>query len=313
MKKIKTISILGPTASGKTGLAIALAGKLSGEIVSCDSMQLYRGMDIGTATPTPEEQNGIPHHLFDIITPDMEFSAADYARIAGQVIDEIASRGNLPILCGGTGMYHDALMKLTSFSPGKRDDKLRADLAEFAKLNGNEALHKKLAEIDPEAAEAIHPNNVIRVIRAIEVYKTTGKTKTETDREQISGETPYDNTTVILDFASRELLYRRIDMRVDMMIESGLVEEAKRILSTPGLSKTARQAIGYKEFEPYFRGECSLNDAADEIKLATRHYAKRQMIWFRHKYDGIRISPDYDGKVRSADEMANEVIQRLEL
>lgn len=313
MKKIRTISILGPTASGKTGLAIELAGRLSGEVVSCDSMQLYRGMDIGTATPTIEEQKGIPHHLFDIITPDMEFSAADYARVAGQAVEEIAARGNLPILCGGTGMYHDALMKLTSFSPGERDDRLRAELMEFAKLNGNCALHEKLAEIDPEAAEAIHPNNVIRVIRAIEVYRTTGKTKTETDREQTSGETPYNNTPIILDFTNRELLYKRIDMRVDMMIESGLVEEAKRILSIKGLSKTAYQAIGYKEFEPYFRGECSLKDAAETIKLATRHYAKRQMIWFRHKYDGIRIAPDRDDAMRSSCDMADEILERLEL
>lgn len=311
MTKIKTISVLGPTASGKTGLAIALAKKLGGEVVSCDSMQLYRGMDIGTATPTMEERDGVPHHMFDIIDPDTEFSAADYARAAGEVIADIHARGKLPILCGGTGMYHDSLMRLTSFEPGERDEALREELFAFAAEQGNEVLHARLAAVDPEAAEAIHPNNVKRVVRAIEVFETTGKTKTETDRMQVSGEVPYDNTPVILEFADRAFLYERIERRVDIMMEEGLEAEARWVLGYPNLSKTAYQAIGYKEFAPYFRGECTLADVAAEIKLATRHYAKRQLIWFR-KSDAMRIVPDAcgGGRVRTPDDMADEVIEK---
>lgn len=311
MTKIKTISVLGPTASGKTGLAIALAKKLDGEVVSCDSMQLYRGMDIGTATPAMEERDGVPHHMFDIIDPDTEFSAADYARAAGEVIADIHARGKLPILCGGTGMYHDSLMRLTAFEPGERDEALREELFAFAAEQGNEALHARLAAVDPEAAEAIHPNNVKRVVRAIEVFETTGKTKTETDRMQVSGEVPYDNTPVILEFADRAFLYERIERRVDIMMEEGLEAEARWVLGYPNLSKTAYQAIGYKEFAPYFRGECTLADVAAEIKLATRHYAKRQLIWFR-KSDAMRIVPDAcgGGRVRTPDDMADEVIEK---
>ena len=208
-EKIKTISVLGPTASGKTSLAIELAKRLGGEIISCDSMQLYRGMDIGTATPTTAEREGIPHHLLDIIEPENEFSAADYASLASDAVEDIVSREKIPIFCGGTGMYHDSVMKITSFSEGEQDEKLREELYEYAKTHGNEALHDRLRKIDPESADAIHPNNVKRVVRAIEVYETTGKTKTETDREQISGESRYDDCAFIIDFARRELPIRQ--------------------------------------------------------------------------------------------------------
>lgn len=312
MTKIKTISVLGPTASGKTGLAIALAKRLNGEVVSCDSMQLYRGMDIGTATPTVEERDGVVHHMFDIVEPEEEFSAADYAKIASGVIADIASRGKLPILCGGTGMYYDSLMRITGYSEGERDDALRDALYRFAAENGNDALHARLREIDPEAAENIHPNNVKRVIRAIEVFETTGKTKTETDREQITGEIPYNDTTFILEFADRGLLYSRIEKRVDIMMNDGLPEEAKNLLCTGrNISQTAAQAIGYKEFLPCFAGEKTLDEVAAEIKLATRHYAKRQLIWFRRMKDVHRLTPDADGVVKSADALADEAIAIL--
>lgn len=309
MTKLKTISVLGPTASGKTGLAIALAKRLGGEIVSCDSMQLYRGMDIGTATPTMSEREGIPHHMFDIIEPDCEFSAADYARRAGDVIADIAKRGRVPILCGGTGMYHSALMRLTAFEPGERDEGLREELFAYAAEQGNEALHERLARIDPEAAQAIHPNNVKRVVRAIEVFETTGRTKTETDRLQTSGETAYDDTPIIIDFADRARLYERIERRVDLMLEEGLEAEARWVLGYPNLSKTAYQAIGYKEFVPYFAGECTLDDVVAQLKLATRHYAKRQLIWFR-KYDAMRVVPDANGRLMTATELADDIIKR---
>lgn len=315
MTKIKTVSILGPTASGKTGFAIELAKRIDGEVVSCDSMQLYRGMDIGTATPTLEERDGVAHHMFDIIDPSDEYSAADYARDASEVIADIAARGKTPILCGGTGMYHDSLMTITSFAKGERNETLREELYAYARNNGNEALHERLRAIDPNAADAIHHNNVKRVVRAIEVFETTGKTKTETDREQIIGETPYDNTVFILDFADREILYSRIEKRVDMMMNEGLEKEAKQIMcGNAEISKTAYQAIGYKEFLPYFRGECSLEDVSNAIKLATRHYAKRQILWFRrYKGDNIfRLNPDREkGKVRTSSSLADEAVQIL--
>jgi len=311
MGKIKTISVLGPTASGKTGLAIALAKKLGGEIVSCDSMQLYRGMDIGTATPTLEERDGIPHHLFDITDPENSFSAADYASAAAPVIAEIASRGKAVILCGGTGMYLDSLMKISSYKEGKSDEALREELALFAEVHGNEALHQKLCEIDPQAAEKIHPNNVKRVIRAIEIYKLTGMTKTEVDAQQVTGESAYDNTNVILDYRNREILYDRINRRVDLMLRDGLVEEAKKLLESGKLSgKTASQAIGYKELLPYFDGQCTLIEAAEQIKLNTRHYAKRQITWF-NRYDGIRIAPDEGEVLLTPCEMADRVIAQM--
>ncbi len=309
--KIRTVSILGPTASGKTGLAIELAKRLRGEVVSCDSMQLYRGMNIGTATPSEEERAGIPHHMFDIVDPSEEFCAADYARIAAGVIADIAARGKTPILCGGTGMYHDALMRISSFSEGEQDEALREELYAFAEANGNEALHDRLRAIDPEAAEAIHPNNVKRVVRAIEVYETTGKTKTETDREQIAGEIPYDNTVFILSFEDRQRLYDRIELRVDLMMAEGLEEEARAMLAGDSLSRTAAQAIGYKEFLPYFRGEATREDVSAAIKLATRHYAKRQMIWFRRMTDVHRLVPDEGGVMKTAAQLGKEAEEIL--
>lgn len=311
-EKIKTISVLGPTASGKTSLAIELAKRLGGEIISCDSMQLYRGMDIGTATPTEAEREGIPHHLIDIIEPENEFSAADYASLASDAVEDIVSRGKMPIFCGGTGMYHDAVMKITSFSEGEQDEKLREELYEYAKTHGNEALHDRLRKIDPESADAIHPNNVKRVVRAIEVYETTGKTKTETDREQISGESRYDDCAFIIDFASRELLYDRINRRVDIMFDEGLEREAREILlSGRKISRTAAQAIGYKEFLPYFAGEKTIDEVREEIKLATRHYAKRQLIWFRKDKVSHRLVPDKGGEVRNTSDIADEAVSRF--
>ncbi|MBQ3706434.1 MAG: tRNA (adenosine(37)-N6)-dimethylallyltransferase MiaA [Clostridia bacterium] len=308
-KKMKTLSVLGPTASGKTGLAIGLAKALGGEIVSCDSMQLYRGMDVGTATPDREEQSGVPHYLFDIIDPEEAFSAADYARCAAPVLAEIDGRGHLPILCGGTGMYHDALMRITGFGEEERDEALVASLFAYADEHGPEALHERLAAVDPDAAVAIHPNNVRRVVRALEIWETTGRTKTEVDRAQIAGEVPYDDCPIILTFEDRALLYERIDRRVDQMMAGGLEAEA-RALFAPGrhVSRTAAQAIGYKEFLPYFRGECTLSDVTAAIKLATRHYAKRQMIWFRRDPDALRLAPDEGGRMKSPDRLLAEAL-----
>ncbi len=306
---IKTISVLGPTASGKTSLAIELASRLDGEIISCDSMQLYKGMNIGTATPVESEMKGIKHHLLNIIEPDEEFSAADYASLASEAIYDVASRGKIPILCGGTGMYHDAVMRIVSFSEGKQDELLREQLYEYARSNGSKALHDKLREIDPESAEAIHPNNVKRVVRAIEVYETTGKTKTETDREQLSGEKRFDDCAFIIDFSDRQLLYDRINLRVDIMMDEGLEKEARSLLCTDRkIGRTAAQAIGYKEFMPYFRGEKKIGEVVDDIKIATRHYAKRQLIWFRKDNVSHRLFADDNGNMKNTSSLADEAV-----
>ncbi len=320
-EKIKTISILGPTASGKTALAVELAKLTDGEIVSCDSMQIYRGMEIGTAAPTPEETQGIPHHLVGIIDPQTEFSAGEYVTLAKKAIADIASRGKLPIICGGTGLYHDALMKLPSFTGTptaddvKPDEELRKSLYAYAEANGNEALHAKLRQLDPDSAEKIHPNNVKRVVRAIEICRITGRTKTEIDAEQYSGESDYDDTVFILTFADRALLYSRINKRVEQMLENGLENEAKRIVcSVEGQpSRTSFQAIGYKEFIPYFNKEASLDEVKAQIQLATRHYAKRQMIWFRRDKTVNILIPDEHGELKAPLELALEIVKKAEL
>ena len=281
-QKPKIIAVCGPTASGKTALSLALAEKLGGEIVSCDSMQIYRGMDIGTAKPTKEEMCGIPHHMIDIVEPSASFSAADYAPLARACTDDILSRGKLPIFCGGTGLYLDAVLTANSFADVETDPALRASLLSDAERDGAEALWQRLAAVDPEAAAASHPNNVKRVARALEIYLSSGVTKTEWDRRSRLSEPPYDAVIFALD-RKRDELYRRIDLRVDLMLDAGLEAEVRALLESGRLPResTAAQAIGYKEFIDYFDGFCSLSEVSERIKLGTRRYAKRQLTWFR--------------------------------
>lgn len=286
-KKIKIAAIVGPTAGGKTALSIELAKKYNGEIISCDSMQIYRGMDIGTAKPDMAERCGIPHHMLDICNPSEKFSCSDYAEKATECIYDIISRGKLPIFCGGTGLYLDSVLRGVRDDGANCDPFYREEMQKFADINGACALHSKLAEIDPQSAEAIHPNNVRRVIRALEVYHTTGKTKTELDELSREKESNFDALIIALNYENREILYQRIDARVDIMLKSGLLEEAESFYKKGQLSPetTAGQAIGYRELFPYFKGEISLEEASELIKLDTRHYAKRQMTWFMAKKD----------------------------
>lgn len=313
--KEKIIAVVGPTASGKTALSIRLAQALDGEIISCDSMQIYRGMCIGTAAPTVEEMAGIPHHLIGILPPSEEFSVADYRERAVACIEDITSRGKTPIFCGGTGLYLDALLRVSEFSEVEKSEELRRELTEYAAVNGNEALHAQLAEVDPEAAAAIHPNNVRRVVRALEMYRLTGVTKTEWDKRSLVQDQAYDARILALDYHDRTILHRRIEMRVDQMMEMGLEAEV-RALYEAGLLKPksiAGQAIGYKEFLPYLAGECPLSAVADEIKAATRRYARRQLTWFRRYESGMWLYPDADGDpdapLKSADELVQEVLE----
>ena len=281
------VAVVGPTAVGKTSLAIELAKHLNGEIISCDSMQVYRGMDIGTAKATVEERALVPHHLIDIKNPDEDFSCADFAVLANEAVKDILSRGKTPIFCGGTGLYLDSVIEIPSWTDTKRDENYRAEMEKYALENGNSALHDLLRKVDSESADAIHENNVKRVIRALEIFHTTGKKKSELDALSKTVEKPFCTTVFYLTFKDREALYSRIDSRVDMMIENGLVAECQALFDGGYLENgsTASDAIGYKELLPYIKGEDTLENCINELKLSTRHYAKRQGTWFRKKKD----------------------------
>lgn len=295
--KIPLLAVVGPTASGKTALAVELAKQYNGEVVSADSMQIYKGLSVVTAKPTAEEMQGIPHLLIDCIEPEQEFSVADYVREASAVIRDIRERGKLPILCGGTGLYVSSLIDNVSFESSVGSTDMRRELERFAAENGNHVLWERLKQIDPETAEAVHENNLPRVIRAIEVYETTGKPLSWHKKQSRLVESPYDSVIIGLDFADRAVLYDRINRRVDEMVRNGLVEEAKTFYSAYSPS-TAYQAIGYKELIPYFEGRETLDEAVEHIKLETRHYAKRQLTWFRRRDDinWIILDKSYDTK-----------------
>ena len=307
----KIIAVAGPTASGKSALALELCKRLDGELISLDSMQIYRGLDIGTAKPTKAEQAEVCHHMIDICEPTENFSAAEFAERAHKVIADVQSRGKKAVLCGGTGLYLDTVLGRLDFGEIESDEKLRGELIAFAEKNGADALHERLREIDPQAAEKIHPNNVRRVARAIEIYELTGKTKTEHDREAIS-ESRYESLIIGVDYDDREVLYNRINRRVDAMIEAGLEGEVRSLVSRGLLSaeSTAGQAIGYKEMLGYIAGDCSLGDAVEKIKLGTRRYAKRQLTWLRRNPSINWLYPDRLGDFRSLVCEAEKIINK---
>ncbi len=279
MKK-KLFIIVGPTAVGKTDLSLALANKLNGEIISADSMQIYKHMNIGTAKPTMEERQGIPHHLIDVVNPDESFSVAEFQKITKQKIDELIVSNKLPIIAGGTGLYINSIIFDMDFSQSVSNLKLRQDLEKEANELGNEYVHNKLKKIDSDSAKRIHPNNLKKVIRAIEVYNETGE-KIGDFSKDIKLNDEYEFFVVGLT-RDREELYDRINMRVDIMIEQGLVKEVKDLLNQ-GYTKdlTAFKGLGYKEIIKYLEGEYDLNEAIRILKRDTRHYAKRQLTWFK--------------------------------
>ena len=275
------ICIAGPTASGKTALAVELAKELNGEVVSCDSMQVYRRMDIGTAKPTPGEMQGIPHHMIDVAEPEEDFSVSRYCSLAAPIVDDILSRGKTAIIAGGTGLYMDSLIQGNDFAPFPSTG-VREKLEQEARAQGIQVLYDRLAAIDPEAAGRLHLSDQKRIIRALEVYLETGETITEHNRKTQLLPPRFSPIWLGLDFENRAELYERIDRRVGIMLEQGLIGEIQGLLSSGIPEKcTAMQAIGYKEFVAALNGECTLEEAADQVRQSSRRYAKRQLTWFR--------------------------------
>ena len=306
---MKMLCIVGPTATGKTRLSVALAQRLGAEIVSCDSMQLYRGMDVGTAKPTAQEMGGVPHHMISCVDPREEFSVSRYVELADRCVQDIFARGKPVIVVGGTGLYVDSLVAGREFAPFPQTGR-RGELAARAEKEGIEPLMEQLRAVDPEAAESIHPSNQKRVIRALEVYLETGKTITQHNRETRSRPPKYRPVWIGLDYVNRSALYARIDARVDEMFAQGLVDEVRRLLDGGVPERaTSMQAIGYKELTAFLRGEGTEDAAREQIKLASRRYAKRQRTWFRRNPDvrwiDLPDTPDFGAVLEEAMQWTN--------
>ncbi len=307
MKKPLVVVVAGPTASGKTSLAIEIANKFDGEIVSADSMQIYKNMDIATAKPTKEEMCLVRHHLIGFVGCDEEYSVAMYKKDAIRAIKDILSRGKLPVVCGGTGLYIDTLINNTTFFDHGKSD-VRSELEKTAEEKGIEYLFEKLKDVDPETASKLHINDRKRIIRALEVYLSTGKTIAEQDRLSHLVESEFDWCIIGLMAEDRQFLYNRINLRVDMMLKEGLLREAEAFFKSD-YSATAKQAIGYKELKPYFDGHVSLEEATEKLKMETRRYAKRQLTWFRRNESINWISIDNTGEKKLID-IAVEIINK---
>ncbi len=298
-QKIPLLVITGPTASGKTALGAALAEEYGGEVVSADSMQIYKGLDITSAKPSADEMRGIPHHLIGIIEMDAKFSVADYVVLAKEKIKEISSRGKLPVLVGGTGLYINSLVDNINFEKAETDGSIRERLYAEADKAGAEEMHRRLAGIDPETAEWVSPNNVVRVVRALEIYELTGLKFSEYRKMSKGGETDYNVCMIGLNYRDREKLYDRINRRVTLMAENGMIDECRKVYENKKTG-TLSQAIGYKELIPYFTGESDIDTCLNKIRQNSRKYAKRQLTWFRRDE---RINWIYLDEINNFDEI----------
>ena len=311
---ILALAITGPTASGKTALSLSLAERFGCEIISCDSMQVYKGMDIGTAKATTEEQSRVPHHLIDFLSPLETYSAESYRTDAIKCAGEISKRGKLPLFVGGTGLYIDSVKRGVSLDSPESDPEYREGI--LRGINSDDdvtALWERLYAVDPESAEKIHKNNLKRVIRALEIYDKTGKPKSQLDRESKNAPGEVFVGMITIDFHNRDLLYNRVDARVDAMMDEGLLSEVQQLYGEGLLVGTAAQAIGYKELVDYIEGRCSLEAAVENLKLATRRYAKRQLTWFRHEDGASVIYADTpEGRLKTKEEMLGEAIELAE-
>ena len=306
------ICVAGPTASGKTALAVELAKELNGEVVSCDSMQVYKRMDIGTAKPTAEEMQGIPHHMLDVAQAWEDFSVSRYCNQAAPIVDDIIAQGKTAIIAGGTGLYMDSLIRGNNFAPFPSTG-VREALEARAEAEGIQPLLEELAQVDPESTGRLHPSDRKRIIRALEVYRETGITITEHNRRTREVPPKYRPVWLGLDFSDRAALYRRIDRRVERMLEAGLLGEIRSLLES-GIPETctAMQAIGYKEFLPVLRGERGLCDAAAEVCQSSRRYAKRQLTWFRRNPNMHWIAREEDGAPDEIIRQARQILQEFD-
>ena len=314
MPSKKILVIVGPTASGKTRMAVELAKAHNGEVVSADSMQIYRRMDIGTAKPTAEEMRGVPHHMIDVADPEEDFSVARYVELASACVDDILARGKLPIVAGGTGLYVDSLLSGRTFAAFSPESALRKELEEELAERGGEAMLAELSRVDPEAAARLHPNDHKRIVRALEVYRSTGKTISEHNRETQALPPRYEALTIGLNFQDRADLWARIDARVDQMAADGLEREVRELLSS-GLSPrcTAMQAIGYKEFVAAVEGDMTWREAEELVKLRSRQYAKRQLTWFRRSRDTHWLLWEKNPNFGNARQRSTELLEEFGL
>ena len=310
--KTPIIAVVGPTASGKTTFAVEIAKRFEGEVISMDSMQIYKRFCIGTAKPSPEEMQGIKHHMIDVVEPDEPFNANDYAGIARRTVNDIYLRGKMPVLCGGTGLYLNSLLYSYNMSEASFDDSLRKQLYDDAEKYGADFLYAKLQKVDPVSAEQIHPNNVKRVVRALEIYMLTGKPKSEqvtAERESV-----FDALIFGMEW-DRDILYDRINRRVDVMLENGLEKEVRELVSAGvlklrGDTSQVGQAIGYKEMLEYIDGKIAYDDAVEKIKMNSRRNAKRQITWFK-KTENIKwMNPCDDGAVSEAFDIIENFVKR---
>lgn len=292
LSKPRVVAVGGPTASGKTALSVALARAFDGEIINADSMQIYKNLDVGTAKPSAEERQGIPHYLLDFLSPETPYSVADFTAAADPLIRDITARGRLPLVVGGTGLYITSLLSGMAFAPEKTDPAIRARLQARADTEGGAALYAELQRIDPGYAAQVHPNNLPRVIRALELFEATGRRMSDQRREARPAEAPYHALCLCLTCRDRAVLYSRIDRRVDEMVENGVLDEARQVYDHRDAYRTAAQAIGYKEFFPYFEGTANLTECTERLKQATRNYAKRQLTWFRRQNDAAWLYLD---------------------
>ena len=309
MKK-KAIVVVGATASGKTALGVHIAKRFNGEVISADSMQIYKGMDIATAKPSTEEMDGIKHHLIDFIDVQSQYSVSNYCDDAEVVFDKIIEKDKIPVIVGGTGLYIDSFLSNTKFLEAASSDNVRKELLLEAEKNGIESLYEQLKAIDPDAAKNIHPNNTVRVVRAIEIYRTTGKTLTEQNKLSHAVESDIEPLYIGINYADRENLYSRINLRVDLMLEAGLLEEAKEFFKM-NPSKTAFNAIGYKELKPFIDGDLAFDVCVENLKRETRRYAKRQITWFKRNKNINWVYADKLSKeelLETVDNLINEYL-----
>ncbi len=310
--KIPLIIVCGPTASGKTAVGIALAKEYGGEVISADSMQIYKGLDITSAKPTAEEMTEVPHHLISVVDMDESFSTADYAAMAREKISEVYERGKVPILVGGTGLYISSVVDNISFDSAETDGTVRKRLEKEAEELGIEEMHRRLADIDPETAAAVPMQNVVRVIRALEVYELTGMKFCDYKRMNKGTDSPYNVCMIGLNFEDRQKLYNRIDERVTVMAEKGMVEECRKVYENEKLG-TVCQAIGYKELIPYFDGNIDLETCLDKIRQNSRRYAKRQLTWFRRDERINQVYMDKFNNFCEIIEMCKKIVAKSEV